>query len=427
MTIAIVNYRYFIEGGPERYLFNITEILEQHGHTVVPFSILNSRNKPTPYQKYFLDSVDDEVRYDKSKKTPGKVLKSFTRMFYSFEAKRKFARFVDDVKPDIIYIIHWHNKISPSILDEARKRGIPVVHRISDFQYVCPNALLYTGGHICESCLKGRKLDCVRQKCVLDSAIFSAIKLAAMQFHRLIGVSKKVDAFVVPSKFTIGKLVKGGLPAAKMNHIPTFFNIKEEDPEVEYDDFFLFIGRLTPSKGLDTLVEAFAGTDLKLKIIGAAPGDGYDLRLMQSLEGKKHNIEFLGHKTFDDIAPLLRRCRATVMPAEWYENFPNSVLESFGFKKAVIASDCGSLTEPVVDGITGLSFPTGDANALRAKAELLAADADLARRMGQNAYERIVTDYSPDTHYSTLINLFETLSKKQGLTLFNLEGEGKFS
>ncbi len=411
MKIAIVNYRYFIEGGPERYLFNITDILESHGHQVIPFSIKNSRNKSTPYEKYFLESVDDEVRYDKSTKSPGKIIKSFSRMFYSFEAKRKFREFLEDTKPDLIYIIHYHNKISPSILDVADKMGIKVVHRLSDFQYVCPNALCYTQGHICEKCIEGHGMACISQRCVLDSKVLSAIKYAAMRFHKIIGVTDKISAFVVPSSFTITRLVKGGMPEDKMHHIPTFFNIKEQNPDVKYGDYFLFLGRLTPQKGLKTLVDAFAGTDYKLKIVGAAPDDGFDKQLMQSLEGKRHDIEFLGHKTFEEIKPFLRECRATIVPSEWYDNFPNVILESFGYKKAVIASDCGSLTESVVDGVTGLTFKTGDPAALRAKVAMLADDADLARNLGENAWERVNSEYSPETHYRKLMQLFESLVK----------------
>lgn len=410
MRIAIVNYRYFIEGGPERYLFNISDILTQHGHEVIPFSIKNSRNAATPYEKYFLDSVDDEVRFDKNTKSPSKILKSFSRMFYSFEAKRKFEIFLEETRPDIIYIIHYHNKISPSILDAARKKGIKVVHRLSDFQYVCPDAHLFTHGHICEKCIEGHRNACISQRCVLDSKILSAIKLTALRFHNLIGVKNKIAAFVVPSAFTVSRLVKGGMPAEKMNLIPTFFNIKEQNPQVEYGDFFLFTGRLTPEKGLKTLIEAFAGTDFKLKIVGSSPDD-YVSTLKQLLVGKRHNIEFLGHKSFEEIKPLLRQCRATIVPSELYDNFPNVILESFGYKKAVIASDCGSLTESVVDGVTGLNFRTGDPSDLRCKVELLATDKDLARRLGENAWQRILTDYSPDTHYNKLIALFKSVTE----------------
>ena len=141
MKIVLVNYRYFISGGPERYYFNIKEILEQKGHEVIPFSIKSSRNFPCDYEKYFLDVIDDEVYFAQSKKSIKVIFKSFTRMFYSLEAKRKFKQLLNDTKPDLIYIMQMHNKISPSIVDVAQKMHIPVIHRISDFQYMCPNAL----------------------------------------------------------------------------------------------------------------------------------------------------------------------------------------------------------------------------------------------------------------------------------------------
>ena len=181
MKIILVNYRYFISGGPERYYFNIKEILEQHGHEIIPFSVKSKRNLPNNYEKYFLDIVDDEIYFAQAKKkTPRMILKSFTRMFYSFEAKRKFKQLLKDTKPDLVYIMQMHNKISPSIVDAAKELKIPVIHRISDFQYMCPNALFYNDKKgVCEDCLKGKRWSCVKYRCVLNSPVYSAIKMAA--------------------------------------------------------------------------------------------------------------------------------------------------------------------------------------------------------------------------------------------------------
>ena len=179
MRIALVNYRYYVSGGPERYLFNIKDVLERKGHEVVPFSIKSSKNVPSPYEDDFLNTVDDQTYFAQSKKTLRVVLKSFTRMFYSFEAKKVFGKFLDKYKPDLVYIIHYHNKISPSVVDAAKARKIPVVHRISDFQYMCPNALFYNENvGICEDCLNGRSLSCIKNRCVMNSRVYSAIKLA---------------------------------------------------------------------------------------------------------------------------------------------------------------------------------------------------------------------------------------------------------
>lgn len=410
MKIALVNYRYFISGGPERYYFNIKEILEREGHEVIPFSIKGSKNFPTEYEKYFLESVDDEEYFAKTKKTIGTVLKSFSRMFYSTEAKRKFKQLLEDTRPDVVYIMQYHNKISPSIIYAARELGIPVVHRISDFQYMCPNALFYnerTG--VCEDCLKGKRLSCVKNKCVLNSTVYSAIKAAAKGLHDMMGVTKKIDAFVVPSSFTLGKLNEYGIPSEKLHHIPTFFNSKGELPQPQYEPYFLYVGRIERQKGLQTLVDAFAGTDYKLKIIGFS-NDGYVDELKRSLEGKKHNIEFLGRKTFEEIVPYLNTCLCTVVPSEWYDNFPNAILESFAYSKAVIATDFGSLPELVVNDKTGLTFRYGDVNDLRRCVEYMSAHTDEARRMGKAAFDVLRQKYSPQVHYQALMKVLEPLA-----------------
>lgn len=297
MKIALVNYRYFISGGPERYYFNIKEILEKNGHTVIPFSIKSSRNIPSDYDKYFLETVDDEVYFSQSRKSIKVILKSFTRMFYSFEAKHNFKQLLKDTQPDLIYIMQMHNKISPSILDAAKEMNIPIVHRISDFQYMCPNALFYNDKKgVCEDCLKNKRFNCIKYRCVLNSPIYSAIKMAAKWIHDVMKITKKIDAFVVPSSFTLGKLQEYGIPKNKLYHIPTFFNLKEENPIVEYKPFILFVGRIEKQKGLMTLIKAFENTNYNLKIIGFS-NDGYEDELKNYLVGKKHNIEFLGERT----------------------------------------------------------------------------------------------------------------------------------
>lgn len=411
MKIALVNYRYYVSGGPERYMFNIKDILEQHEHTVFPFSIKSSKNVVSSFEKDFLDTIDDQTYFAQSKKSLKVILKSFTRMFYSFEAKKIFGNFLDKYKPDLVYIIHYHNKISPSIIDAAKKRNIPVIHRISDFQYMCPNALFYNDKvGVCEDCLHKRRLSCIKKKCVMNSRVLSAIKLGAKILHDFLGTTKKINAFVVPSEFTLKKLNEFGIPQNKLYHIPTFFNLKQTPDNISYEPYFLFVGRIEKQKGLQTLIEAFTNTDLKLKIIGFS-NNGYEEELKNSLNGKKHQIEFLGRKTFEEIEQYLRTCLCTIVPSEWYDNFPNVILESFAYKKPVIATNFGSLPELVKNGETGLLFKYQDTNDLFQKCNELIAHPEKAIEMGQNAYKHIETLYSAKEHYSQLMNIFQKVLK----------------
>ncbi len=340
-------------------------------------------------------------------------------MFYSFEAKTKMKKLIKDTNPDLVYIMQMHNKISPSIVDAAREMKVLVVHRISDFQYMCPNALFYNDSiGVCEDCLKGKRFSCVKYKCVLNSPVYSGIKMMAKWLHDAMKVHNRIDAFIVPSEFTLGKLNEYGIPKEKLNHIPTFFNLKEKNPAVEYKPFVLFVGRIEKQKGLMTLVKAFKELPYELKIIGFS-NDGYEDELKKYLGspvdrntnvedayGNNGNIQFLGRKNFEEIVPYLKSCLCTVVPSEWYDNFPNVVLESYAYKKAVIATDFGSLQYMVEEGKTGLKFLYADLDDFRRKITYMMEHPDEAQLMGENGYKLIETKYSPKTHYKALMEVF---------------------
>ena len=413
MKIIIVNYRYFFSGGPERYLFNITDLLQKYGHTVIPFSVKHSKNEFTEYEDFFLDPIGsgNEVYANEYDKTNFDTLtKTMGRILYSFEAKKKLEILIEYVEPDLIYVLHYQNKISCSIFDAAEKYKIPVVNRISDFGQMCANALLFRPKQkdICERCMHGSKLNAVVNKCVQDSYVYSAIKATSLIIsERVVRTKSKISAFVVPSTFTLKKMLEYGYDQKKLHHIPTFFSGKTfgNSGSINYKNFALFIGRIEVEKGLSTLVNAFINTDYHLKIIGFS-NDGYEAALQKLLEGKKHNIAFLGKKTFPEIIPFLQDCAFTIVPSECYDNFPNSLIESYAYKKAVIASNLGSLKEMVNDGKTGLLFNVKDANDLQSKIAFLFNNPDLSKNYGNNGYDKLLDEYSSEVHYQKLMNVF---------------------
>ena len=415
MKIILVNYRYFVSGGPERYLFNIKQVLEKNGHTVIPFSIQNQNNLFSEYEQYFIKPVNKaEAVYftEHNKYNVVTTFRSFLRMFYSFEAKKKLSRLIRAVKPDIIYVLHYQNKISASIFDAARRNKIPVVHRVSDFGFICSNALFYRPiqHDICERCLNGSRVNAVINKCVHDSRVYSFIKAASLKFQEVLKIKEKIQAFVVPSMFTIEKLKAYGLPSSKIVHIPTFFNFQSipETSEISYEAFALYIGRIEPEKGLLTMVKAFEGTRFNLKIIGFSTS-GFDEELKNYVRDKNGNIEFLGRKSFEEIQNYLRKCAFTIVPSELYDNFPNSILESFAFKKCVVATNIGSLKEMVLADETGLLFKIKDHLGLREKITYLFDNKVECMRLGLNAFARLNAEYSEKEHYNKLIKIFSSV------------------
>jgi glycosyltransferase involved in cell wall biosynthesis len=423
MKIVLVNYRYFFSGGPERYMFNIKELLEKEGHEVIPFSVKHNKNIKTPYEQHFLSPVGsgDEVYFSdvqKSKKSFSDQWKGLTRMVYSFEAKNCFKKLLSIVKPDLVYILHFQSKISCSIIDAAHKMGIPVVHRISDYSLLCPcdHFFRMSEEQICELCTQKTKWPSLKHKCVYNSTLYSFIKVAALTVQNFVGIRKKISRFIFPSNFTMGKFIENGFDAKKCVHIPTLFNdtILRTDLQREYRPFALFIGRTDPDKGLLTLLEAFIGTNYNLKIIGFSRVPGYYEKLQEHIKNKQHNIEFLGKMEFNQIQTYLSQCLFTIVPSEWYDNLPNTILESYAMHKCVVATNVGSLAENVIDGKTGLLFKYKDASDLKSKITYLFEHPEKAEEYGRNARLQIDTKFSIKNHVKALQELFvEVLSKSE--------------
>jgi len=230
------------------------------------------------------------------------------------------------------------------------------------------------------------------------------LKVAAMYFHQMIGIYKKVNYIVAPSTFTISK-IKQKLPKNKFVHLPTFIYPTEKyNPKL--GDYALFVGRTEEEKGIMTLIKAFQGTKHKLKIIGKSSTE-YDDKIRAYLKDNKlTNIDFPGPKYGEDLWKIYRGARCVITPAEWYENMPNVLLEAMLFSKPLIASDIGSFKELVADKKTGLLFEPKNVEDLRSKVELIFKNDILAKTLGKNAYQEAITKYAPEKHYNTLIEVF---------------------
>lgn len=415
MRIALVNYRFFVAGGPERYMFNIIDLLEKEGHEVIPFSVKHKKNAPTKYEKYFLSAIGkgDEVYFSDVKKSWKDYVKSFGRMVYSFEAKKCFKKFLQDTKPDVVYILYFQNKISCSIVDVAYEMGIPIVQRISDYSLLAPCSILYDSSQrcICEKCIKGGLRNALSNRCVYKSKLYSAVKSLALLIQRYRGTSKKISKYIFPSSFTLKKFAEAGFDESKLIHIPTPFNqnIVNSNNAIEYQPFALYIGRIDPDKGIESLLNAFVDTDFSLKIIGFSSTEGYEDLMKRKIVGKKHKIEFLGRKDFDGIQEYLSKCLFTVIPSEWYDNLPNTLLESYAMSKCVVATDVGSLTENIVDGKTGLLFAYKNPEDLKKKVSFLFNSPKKAEEYGQNAKCRLEEVYSMNAHTQKLCSVLRSV------------------
>lgn len=389
-------------------MFNIKHILEKKGHEVYPFSIHSDKNVETEYEKYFVNPIGsrEAVYYDDYQKTPKVIWQLLTRSIYSFEVKKALKGMIKDVKPDIVYIIHFVNKLSPSVISAAKEMNVPVILRLSDYFMMCPRFDFLYQSKICEDCLTKGYLSCIKKRCVKNSLFASLIRVFAMQIHEQLRIYDKVDAFVSPSKCLKQKLLQKGIQEDKINWIPTFYN--GEKNQCEVGQYGLYFGRITEEKGVNALVYAYErlGNDYPLKIVGDDSTQyAQDLK-KYILKNKIENIEFVGFKKGEKLNDYIKNARFAVIPSIWYDNFPNAALEAFAFCKPVIASNIGSLPELIDDNVNGYLFEAGNVEHLM-KCIKKMDDKNLVSELGKNAGMKITERYSEEIHYNTLIKLFE--------------------
>lgn len=414
MKILLVNYRYFISGGPEKYMFNIKKIMEENGHEVIPFSIHSNRNIETKYSKYFVEPIGgrDATYFEDYKLTPKDICQMISRSVYSIGVKKAIQKVIKIEKPDIVYIIHFVNKLSPSVIRGAKQMGIPVVLRLSDYFLLCPRFDFLYKKHVCEDCLTKGYISCIKKRCVKNSLFASAIRVFSMKVHKLINIYKDVDIFITPSEFLKKKLLENSFEPNKIQCVPTFTIRKSQERKERIGTYGLYFGRVTEEKGVDTVVKAYElMTNKNLKIVGDDTTEEAK-RLKEYIKEKNiNNVEFLGFKDGTELDEIILGSKFTIIPSIWYDNLPNTALESFQFSKPVIASNIGSLTELIEEGINGFLFDPGDVRQLISKIKLL-DDSKLVINMGENAYIKFKRLYTPEKHYDALMRIFEKLKKQ---------------
>lgn len=415
MRILLVNYRYFISGGPEKYMFNIKEMLEKNGHKVFPFSVKSNKNVKTKYSKYFVEPIGDRntVYFDECKKTPKTICQMIARSVYSFEVKRAIQREIKDVKPDIVYIIHFVNKLSPSVIRGAKQLGVPVVLRLSDYFLLCPRFDFLSGVNVCEDCLTKGYKSCIKKRCVKGSFFASLIRVFSMKVHSMLDIYKDVDAFITPSEFLKNKLIQNGFNKDKIFNIPTFTTSKSKLDEPVLGKYGLYFGRISVEKGVDTILKAYEQLpDHQVRIVGDDTTDEA-IRLKKYIKKNKlKNIKFLGFKSGSDLEEEIKNARFTIIPSIWYDNLPNTALESFQYGKPIIASNIGSLPELVIDGCNGYLFEPHEYSRLIEKIRLFDDD-KAVQMMGRNSKERLEEKFSSEKHYKLLMSLFNRIKANQ--------------
>jgi len=409
MRVLICNKFYRPYGGPETQVLECSKLLEADGHEVVPFSMAHPENWPTKWSGYFVSQVEYHAHAGWVSR-----LREAAKIVYSVEARRKIEELLQESRPDIVHAHNVYHQLSPSIFGPIRKRGIPVVMSLHDYKLACPNMLFYTQGEVCERCRGGRFYNAITHRCVFDSVAASAVCALEMYVHRLLKIYRRsVDIFISPSKFLIDQMKRCGAAGKRMVHIPALADVDSYNPTYESDGYIMYFGKLTPEKGVRTLVRAVSQVK-SARLIAAGTGSQKPELEALAEEIAPGRVEFPGFLTGEKLRRTVERCAFHVIPSEWYENCPATILESYSAGKPVIGSRIGGIPELVEEGNDGLLFEPGNHEDLAKKISVLLANPGATAEMGRSGRVKMERQYSRTAHYEKLLAVYGELLPGRG-------------
>jgi glycosyltransferase involved in cell wall biosynthesis len=409
VVVLQINKFFYEKGGTERYFFAVSEELAQRGHEVIHFSMQHPRNLESPWSEYFVPNVSYDGD-DASNAGLGRGV-SFIR---SSQARARLRSLIAERRPDVAHLHNIYHQLTPSIIAELADQGIPMVMTLHDYKLVCPNYSLFSHGHFCFRCSGGRFYNAIREKCNGGSLARSALISAESYWQKWTGVYNSVGRLIAPSRFMRETFVAAGFDEERVMYLPGFVPEGGSDTGLTDDerttvenlpeDFALYFGRLSPEKGLGTLLEASARLpEIPLVICG----DGPEMSALRDHTERYAlgHVRFTGYARRPLLEAILARAAVSILPTLSPENAPFTVLESAAAGVPVIVSDMGGLPEMAALA-GGKVFPHGDARALAENIAGVCGDSENARERAQEGRKVILEHYSTQGHLQALEALY---------------------
>ena len=349
--VLLVNKFFYNRGGAEVVAINLEKELSSRGYEVGIFSMdyknnLKIPNLFTATNVSFEKGLFEEIKFAQRVIGYGDIVQSFKNVLKEFD-------------PQIVHLHNIHSYLSPVVAKLAKKHGCKVIWTLHDYKLLCPAYSCLNHGKVCEKCFN-EKRHILFHQCMKKSFFPSVLAFIESKKWSRKKLEKYTDEFICPSSFMATQMIKGGFNCEKIKVICNFVDpvkIKELTALgscARKGDYYAYIGRLSEEKGIETLLSVAEKLPYKLKIAGDGP-----LMKMLSNKYKSPNIEFLGQLNAKEIADLLIKSKALVVPSEWYENNPLSVIEALCAGTPVIGSNIGGIPE-LVNSDNGLIFEPGN-------------------------------------------------------------------
>lgn len=389
MKILLCNKFYYRRGGDCIYTMNLEQLLKSHGHEVAIFSQQYPLNEPSPWSKYWPSEFKMKPSLN--------MIDSLLRPFGHGSVSKYFKAILDDFQPDVVHLNNIHSQLSPILAEIAHKRGIRVIWTLHDTKLVCPCYTCMRDGKWCEECFVDKHA-VLRYNCMTGGKLGSFIVYHEAKKWRAERLLQFVDSFICPSQFMADTMTRGGYNADKLYVRSNF--IAEDKVKVldrEKKDYYVFLGRLTSIKGINTLCEAAATLPYRLVVIGGGDAE----KELRTKYAQSKQIIFKGQLNWDNIKPLVASAMFTVVPSEWSENNPFSIIESLALGTPVLGAKIGGIPE-LIETTNGKTFTSGDVNDLvRGIEEMWQKTYDY-----QKIAEDALAKYGDNSYYNYLLTLY---------------------
>jgi glycosyltransferase involved in cell wall biosynthesis len=384
MRILQIHNLYRIPGGEDVVVAAEKALLEDNGHDVV-----------------LLQADNDEIS--------GSFNQAMTaaNAIYSQSGKRRVFSEIARFRPDIVHVHNFFPLWSPAVYDACRDAGVPVVQTLHNYRLFCSDAFFFRDGKVCEDCLgKFFPWPGIVHRCYRGSAVGTAAVATMLTVHRARRTwHTRVDKYIALTEFARQKYIEGGLPGEKILVKPNFVY---PDPGAGSGGggYALFVGRLSPEKGIDTLLAAWKHLDqaIPLKIVGQGPL----AETVKEAVSKLSNVEWLGTLTLEKLYEIMGKAEFLIFPSAWYETFGRVAVEAFATGTPAIAAQIGAVAEIVEDQRTGLHFRPGDPDDLVAKVQWALSHPNQLQKMRREARMEFESKYTAQQNYQQLMEIYKS-------------------
>ena len=375
MKIITVHNKYLTASGEDTMYNNIVKIFKEQGHLVYEYLKFSESIK-----WYHLPVV-------------------FFSSLWSIKNYNQFSELIKKVEPDLVYIQNLFPLISISIIKLLFKKKIKVIFRLSNYRLICPNGILYSNQKICTKCLDNKSyLNVLYYNCekniIRSLNSFLRSKIIKFNYQYFQGIN-----YICQTEWHKKFMIAQGFASKNLFVLNNFIDLR---PAIEYDffnkeQFYLYLGRDKNEKGILTF----------LRIAKFFPNIYFKATIKNKDYEKLDNLEYLNYLNSIDKVKFLSKAKAIIFPIEWYDIFPNTIIEAMRYKCLVLVSEIISINELCINNYNCVKYR--DFDELKNKIEMIESSKIDTKKIIDNAYKDAITLYNKNTFKKNLINILSKI------------------